>query len=111
MKKRKIIHIKKELFANKIKHKIEDIIKDKDFAKKVDEELAKMSPEEKLGGILSDVGPAPELLNSLGYTPDMLIEKFKFTEKGLRNVGYTPSKLKELGFEVSKYYKRFKIRK
>jgi len=74
----KVLDISDKLFFNKIVREIEKIVKDPEFKARVDEEFEKMDKKEKLGIILSDFGPHPKLpniLDSLGYTPDKLIEE------------------------------------
>ena len=110
-KKKKILNVEKDIFANKIRKMIEGITSEKDFERKARSDMKKLSPEQKLGTILSDFGADAVILNDLGFTPDVLVEQFGFNEQGLKNVGYTPSKLKELGYDVTKYYKNLKIKK
>lgn len=104
----KVLDIKDRLFFNKIIREINEIINDPEFKARVDEEFRRMNKKEKLGVILSDFGPHPKLpniLNSLGYTPNRLLEEYGVGEEGLRRIGFTPKKLRELKYDPQKYYK------
>jgi len=96
------------MFIKKVKDKINEIITNPDFEKQLEKYFSSLSKEEKLGGILSDFGSNADILNELGYTPFVLVKEFGFGEKGLRNIGYTPGKLKGLGYNIKDFYKSLK---
>lgn len=103
-----VINIEDKLHTKKIKQSIQEITKDPNFKKRIDKYFSSLTKEQKLGKILSDFGSNADILDLLGYTPSVLVKEFGFDERGLRNVGFSPKKLRELGYKVKDFYKHLK---